>query len=139
VRVIRREEGVSESMHWEDLADIDQPVRQFQDWDEDTGEEAQRKNDGQGDRLGRVDVADEAGHREAQAAEGDCADDDVEEKGWAGPAGDMGCEAGPADAEQDGGDRQDRKGGNEARAAMIALGAGTLTRRSRETESGGRG
>jgi hypothetical protein len=71
VRVIRREKGVRESVHREDLADIYQPVREFQDWDEDTGEEAERKDDGQGDGLGRVDVADEAGHGEAQAAGGD--------------------------------------------------------------------
>ena len=106
VRVIRGKQGVRQRVHGEDLADIDQPVRQFQDRDEDTGEEAQRKDDGQGDRLGCVDVADEAGYGEAQAAEGGRADDDVEDKSSAGPAGDMRGEGSPADGEQDSRDRQ---------------------------------
>src|SRR5271165_947121 len=113
VRVIRGEEGVRQSAYREDLAHVDQPVRQFQDRDENTGEEAKRKDDGQGDGLGRVDVADEAGHGEAQAGEDDCADDDVEEKSRARPAGDMRREGSPADDEQDSGNRQDGQGRNQ--------------------------
>ena len=83
VRVVRRKEGVGQSVHGEDLADVDQPAGQLQDRDEHPGQEAQRQDDGQHGGLGRVDVGDEAGHGEAQAAEDHGADDDVEEK--AGP------------------------------------------------------
>ena len=86
LRVVGGQQGGGEGLDREDLANVGEPGGQLRGGNENAGDEAERQDDGLDDGLGGVNTADNAGHGEAQAAEGGRADDDVQGKGWRGAA-----------------------------------------------------
>ena len=113
VRVVRGQEGVRECVHREDIADVDQPVRQFQDRDENAGQEAERKDDGQGDRLAASMVLTRLATAKPRQEKATAPTRISRRKAGAVRPGICAAKGGPADGEQDSGDRQDRQGSDQ--------------------------
>src|SRR5262249_19027507 len=102
VRVVGGQQGGGQGPDGEDGTDVDEPARQLAGGGGDAGDEAGRENEGQGGRHCGIDVADQGGHGEAQAAEHDGCGDDVQGEGGRGADRDRRPVGGPPDDQQRG-------------------------------------